>query len=76
VHRSIPDPVGLWEPDKGRTIIKRSQLAYLAYFAGTLLHEITHARTGFSDVSRAFELALTDVLGTVVAANYAHAQAS
>jgi hypothetical protein len=67
------DPVGLWEPDKGRIIIKRSQLASLACFAGTLLHEITHARTGFSDVSRAFELALTEVLGTVVAASYEHA---
>jgi hypothetical protein len=68
------DPVGLWEPGKGRIIIKRSQLASLACFAGTLLHEITHARTGFSDVSRPFELALTEMLGTVAAANYEHAR--
>lgn len=54
---------GLWEPDKKRIIIKRSELATLASFAGTLLHEITHANSGYPDVSRDFESALTDVIG-------------
>lgn len=62
--------LGLWEAETGRVIIKRSQLASVARFAGTLLHELTHARTGFPDVSRDFEGALTDVIGTVVAAQY------
>jgi hypothetical protein len=62
--------LGLWEATTGRVIIKRSQLASLAHFAGTFLHELTHARTGFCDVSRDFEGALTDVIGTVVAALY------
>ena len=58
---------GLWEPHTGRVIVKRSELASVRRFAGTLLHELTHAKTGFGDVSRGFENALTDVIGNVVA---------
>lgn len=54
---------GLWEASTGRIIIKRSQLRSLADFAGTLLHEIAHARSGFGDVTRDFELVLTEFLG-------------
>jgi len=56
---------GLWDPDANRIIIRRCQLASLASFAGTLLHEITHARTGYADVTREFETALTDLLGSI-----------
>ncbi len=56
-------PAGLWEPATGRVIIHRPQLATLGGFAGTLLHEFTHARTGYGDVSREFESALTNGLG-------------
>lgn len=61
------DPVGLWEADKQRIIIKRSQLRSLESFAGTLLHEMTHARTGYDDVTREFEEGLTEVLGKISA---------
>lgn len=54
---------GLWEPDKKRIIVKRSELATLTSFAGTVLHEITHANSGYADVSREFESALTEVIG-------------
>ena len=54
---------GLWEPDKKRIIVKRSELATLTSFAGTLLHEITHANSGYPDVNREFESALTEVIG-------------
>ncbi len=64
---SLHDPVGLWESDKHRIIIKRSQLRSLEAFAGTLLHEITHARTGYDDVTREFEEGLTTALGEVSA---------
>lgn len=57
---------GLWEAEKGRIIIKRCELSSMARFAGVFLHEMTHAKTGFSDVSRDFEGALTEVIGTVV----------
>jgi hypothetical protein len=57
------DAEGLWEASAGHIIIKRSQLSSLAEFAGTLLHEIAHAKSGFGDVSRDFESVLTDFLG-------------
>jgi len=61
----VRDPVGLWESEKRRIIIKRSQLRSLEAFAGTLLHEITHARTRCADVTREFEDGLTNALGKV-----------
>lgn len=56
---------GVWDPSEGWIIIKRSQLSCLRDFAGTLLHEIAHAKTGYEDVSREFENELTDMLGAV-----------
>ncbi len=61
------NPAGFWEPGTGRVIIHRGQLAQLSSFAGTLLHELTHARTGYDDVSRDFESALTEVIGLLAA---------
>ncbi|AKT40753.1 ATP-binding protein [Chondromyces crocatus] len=61
------DALGVWERATRRIIIKRDQLESLHEFAGTLLHEITHARSGHGDVSRGFELALTDALGQIAA---------
>lgn len=58
---------GLWDHVNGRIIIKRSQLASVELFSGTLLHEITHARTGHLDVTREFETSLTELLGRVCA---------
>jgi hypothetical protein len=59
------DPAGLWEPKTGRVIIQRAQLRRLSSFAGTLLHEFAHARTGHVDVSREFESSLTTTIGTL-----------
>lgn len=61
------NPAGLWEPASGRVIVHRPQLRSLEAFAGTLLHELTHARTGHDDVSRDFEEALTDIIGRLAA---------
>ena len=60
---AVHSAVGLWEADKHRIIIKRSQLQSIQTFAGTLLHEMTHARTGYEDVTREFEEELTAALG-------------
>jgi hypothetical protein len=57
------DAAGLWEPGNRRIIIKRSELRTVEAFSGTLLHEITHARTGCDDVTREFENGLTVALG-------------
>jgi len=67
-YTSGQQALGLWEAATGRVIIKRSELASLNRFAGTFLHELAHARTGFSDVSREFEQALTDLIGNITAA--------
>ena len=61
------EAVGVWESVKQRIIIKRSQLKRLEDFAGTLLHELAHARSSASDISREFELELTNLLGLITA---------
>src|SRR5665213_261904 len=63
------DAAGLWDPSTLSIIIKRSELAQVSEFAGTLLHEIAHARTGYEDVSREFESELTSMLGAVAASH-------
>lgn len=60
---SFIEAEGLWEGPSGRIIVKRSVLQSLEKYAGTLLHEVSHARSGAQDVSREFELELTSLLG-------------
>lgn len=55
------EAVGLW--DSPSIIIKRTQLSSLEEYAGTLLHEVAHARSGASDISSEFERSLTELLG-------------
>ncbi|MCJ7633691.1 ATP-binding protein, partial [Candidatus Bathyarchaeota archaeon] len=57
------EATGLWEAAQERIIIKRTQLRSVRDYAGTLLHEIAHARSGTSDISREFEDHLTSLLG-------------
>ena len=63
------EAVGVWEPAEGWIIIKRSQLQSLADFAGTVLHELSHALSGAPDMSLEFEQQLTRELGGIVARN-------
>jgi hypothetical protein len=57
--------VGVWEPDQNRIVIRRDQLASPRAYFGTLLHELTHANSGETDGSLAFEQALTVLIGTL-----------
>lgn len=57
------EAVGIWEEHLQRIVIKRSQLDDLRAYAATLLHEVAHARSGATDVTREFENELTDLLG-------------
>lgn len=61
------ETVGLWDSSEEIVIIKRGQLKNLQSFAGTLIHECMHAKSGEDDVSRGFEQALTDIIGVLVA---------
>jgi hypothetical protein len=68
------EPVGVWEPGEGRIIVKRTQLQSLPpdalpKFAGTVLHELSHALSGAPDVSLEFEQQLTEELGGIVSRN-------
>lgn len=62
------DALGLWDPESSSIVIRRDQLRTLHAFAGTLLHELAHARTGHGDVTREFETELTALLGVIAAA--------
>jgi hypothetical protein len=63
------EAVGVWEPSGGWIIVKRSQLQSRADFAGTVLHELSHALSGAPDMGIEFEQQLTRELGGIVARN-------
>ena len=63
----LDNTAGVWDRKLGAIVIKRTQLASIPTFAGTLLHELAHARTGAVDATRLFESVLTEYLGTVAA---------
>lgn len=55
--------LGCWDSATASIVIWRNQLQSLPTTAGTLIHEMVHAKTGLSDVTRDFETALTEVIG-------------
>lgn len=57
------DTDGVWDPDLGAIVIKRSCLKTIRLYAGTLLHEAAHASSGTVDATREFESVLTRYLG-------------
>jgi len=59
---SYNEAAGVFEPLEERIVIKRTQLRDLKAYAGTLLHEVGHARTHASDVSGEFEAGLICVV--------------
>lgn len=65
--QSYRNTVGLWDSNTGTITIKRSELASVEAFAGTLLHEALHAKYSLNDVSRDFESHLTSLVGQLVA---------
>jgi hypothetical protein len=56
---------GVWEPSQNMIVIKRTQLNSLSSFAGTLIHEMAHAKSGCGDSCLGFEMALTEILGLI-----------
>jgi hypothetical protein len=58
--------MGAWDAAERRIVIQRSALKTVQAFAGTLLHELGHVRSGNAqDLTREFEDALTALLGEV-----------
>lgn len=62
---SFIEALGTWDPKTKSIIIKRSQLENIEKYAGTLLHETAHAISGADDVSREFEIELTEIIGRI-----------
>jgi hypothetical protein len=56
---------GLWQPEDGSIVISRNQLQDIACYAGTLLHELTHAGSGTQDRTLEFEVQLTQTMGSI-----------
>ena len=54
---------GVWDREKELVIIRRDMLHDPAVFCGVLIHELTHADTGFHDIDRGFETALSKWIG-------------
>ena len=54
---------GIWDTEKELVIIRRDMLRSPAVFCGVLIHELTHADTGFDDIDRSFETALSRWIG-------------
>lgn len=56
---------GVWEPNTNSIVIHRPMLNSLKDYAGTLIHEAIHAKSGLGDISRNFESQLTTAIGQV-----------
>lgn len=61
------DTVGVWDVKRQEIIIKRTQLSSVENYAGTLIHELIHAKFGVEDVTRDFEVKLTQYIGKLCA---------
>lgn len=59
--------VGVWDHKLQKIVILRSQLQTESDLFGTVIHEIIHAQTGATDVSRYFECELTKWIGKLAA---------
>jgi len=64
-ERSGYQVLGLWREEDRSIVIKRDQLHDIRAYAGTLLHELTHAANGSDDRTLEFESDLTRTLGEV-----------
>lgn len=54
---------GCWDEKTNSIVLSRKTLKSLKDYSGTLIHELIHAKTGYDDVTRAFESELTEIVG-------------
>jgi hypothetical protein len=55
--------LGCWDPSTQSIVISKRALSSIQRYSATLMHELTHAKSGFGDVCRGFEEALTQLVG-------------
>lgn len=59
------ETVGIWDLGSSSIIILRKMLNSIKDYAGVLIHEAIHAKSGLGDISRNFEHELTVAIGQV-----------
>ncbi|MFQ3577281.1 MAG: hypothetical protein SNJ77_12680 [Cytophagales bacterium] len=57
------ETLGCWDEKTNSIVLSRKTLKSLQDYSGTLIHELIHAKTGYDDVTRAFESELTETIG-------------
>lgn len=57
------ETLGCWDEGTNSIVLLRKTLKTISDYSGTLIHELIHAKTGFDDVTRAFETSLTETIG-------------
>jgi len=57
------ETLGCWDQKSSSIILSRKTLKSISDYSGTLIHELIHAKTGYDDVTRAFETSLTEKIG-------------
>ncbi|MDG6921669.1 MAG: ATP-binding protein, partial [Nitrososphaerota archaeon] len=57
------ETLGCWDQKTSSIVLDRKTLRSLSEYSGTLIHELIHAKTGYNDVTRAFENSLTEIIG-------------
>lgn len=57
------DTLGCWDEKTNSIVLSRKTLNSLQDYSATLIHELIHAKTGYNDVTRAFESELTETIG-------------
>jgi len=62
---SDSNTMGCWDERNSWIVIDRKALSSVQSYCGVLIHELIHAKTGFIDVTRDFESALTDTIGEI-----------
>ena len=55
--------LGCWDHQTESIVLSRKTLKSLSLYSGILIHELIHAKTGYEDVTRAFENSLTEKIG-------------
>ncbi|HLR38700.1 MAG TPA: ATP-binding protein [Chitinophagaceae bacterium] len=55
--------MGCWDSSTSYIVLARKTLNSVQSYSGTLIHELIHAKTGYADVTRNFEIELTDTIG-------------
>lgn len=58
--------LGVYDSSEELIVIHRKALKTLKSFAGTLVHELIHAKTGLPDINRDFETELTNIIGKTI----------